>query len=262
MSTESRLALPPRWWAGGVTALTSGGGHPGGYIGGEPLVHVPDGDTALVLRTSSARRAELLIVGPRTRATYHAGKDFPLCLRIRLRPGVARLLLGVAVSELVDRVIPLDDVDGGPWHAPAGTGVDPRDLLERVEATLSARLRARGSAELARSELIRTAAEALAGRAGSRRESVAGVARRLGVSERHLRDLFTAWIGLSPKRFERIARVRRVLAAGRARTARWAGLAAAAGYYDQSHMNAEFRAMMGVSPGAFFAGRLPALEAC
>ncbi|MEO3867788.1 AraC family transcriptional regulator [Nonomuraea sp. B12E4] len=258
MSTEAPMDLPPRWWAGGVTVLTSGGG----CAGREPLVHVPDGDTALVLRTAAARRAELLLVGPRTRATYHAGKEFPLCLRIRLRPGVARLLLGVEASELVDRVINLGDLGGGPWEGPAETGVDPRALLERVEAALSARLRARSSADLARSELVRLAAEALADGPGPRRESVAGIARRLSVSERHLRDLFTGWVGLPPKRFARIARIRRVLAAGRARAPRWARLAAAAGYYDQSHMNAEFRTMMGVSPGAFFAGRLPALETC
>jgi AraC-like DNA-binding protein len=39
-------------------------------------------------------------------------------------------------------------------------------------------------------------------------------------------------------------------------------LAAEAGYYDQSHMTAEFRRMMGVSPGAFVAGQLPVAAPC
>ncbi|MFI7687677.1 AraC family transcriptional regulator [Nonomuraea sp. NPDC049655] len=43
---------------------------------------------------------------------------------------------------------------------------------------------------------------------------------------------------------------------------RWADLATAAGYYDQSHMTAEFRTLMGVTPAAFFQGRLPALQPC
>ncbi|MEU8171481.1 hypothetical protein AB0C14_01255 [Microbispora hainanensis] len=38
--------------------------------------------------------------------------------------------------------------------------------------------------------------------------------------------------------------------------------AAIEGFYDQSHMTAEFRALMGVPPAAFFAGRLPSLEPC
>ncbi|MEV1178938.1 helix-turn-helix domain-containing protein, partial [Nonomuraea sp. NPDC049784] len=88
------------------------------------------------------------------------------------------------------------------------------------------------------------------------REPVPAIARRLAVSERHLRGLFSDGVGVPPKRFERITRVRKVLAGGRASS--WA----TAGYYDQSHMTAEFRAMMGVTPGAFFAGRLPALQPC
>jgi AraC-like DNA-binding protein len=42
----------------------------------------------------------------------------------------------------------------------------------------------------------------------------------------------------------------------------WSHLAEATGYYDQSHLTAEFRAMMGVPPTAFFAGRLPSLQPC
>lgn len=34
---------------------------------------------------------------------------------------------------------------------------------------------------------------------------------------------------------------------------------AAAGYFDQSHLAAEFRDLMGVTPGAYLAGRLPAV---
>jgi AraC-like DNA-binding protein len=88
---------------------------------------------------------------------------------------------------------------------------------------------------------------------------VPAVARRLAVSERHLRDLFSDGVGLPPKRFERIARLRGLLSRGETR---WAQLAATAGYYDQSHMTAEFRTMMGVPPAAFFAGRPPSLEPC
>jgi AraC-like DNA-binding protein len=51
-------------------------------------------------------------------------------------------------------------------------------------------------------------------------------------------------------------------APGQSSTSRWAHLAVTAGYYDQSHMTAEFRTMMGVPPAAFFAGHLPQLQSC
>ena len=53
--------------------------------------------------------------------------------------------------------------------------------------------------------------------------------------------------------------VRTVLAAD---AGRWSDIAATAGYYDQSHMTAEFRHFMGVPPAAFTAGRRPAATPC
>jgi AraC-like DNA-binding protein len=84
---------------------------------------------------------------------------------------------------------------------------------------------------------------------------VSDVARRIGISERHLRDVFTATVGLSPKRFSRLNRIRAILP--RVGRGSWARLATGAGYYDQSHMTAHFRETMHVTPGEFVAGRLP-----
>ena len=86
-------------------------------------------------------------------------------------------------------------------------------------------------------------------------ETVYGLAGELGVSERSLRQAFLDHIGTSPKRFARIERVLGVVAdAGRTS---WARLAAEHDFYDQPHLNAEFRALLGVSPGQFLAGQLP-----
>jgi AraC-like DNA-binding protein len=48
----------------------------------------------------------------------------------------------------------------------------------------------------------------------------------------------------------------------RAGRAHLAGLAAETGFYDQSHMTAEFRALMGVPPAAYAEGRLPVARGC
>ncbi|MGW7585659.1 helix-turn-helix domain-containing protein [Kitasatospora sp. NPDC054768] len=89
--------------------------------------------------------------------------------------------------------------------------------------------------------------------------TVSATAARLHISERRLRALFTDATGLSPKHFARIDRVRLMLAAD---AGRWADIATTAGYYDQSHMTAEFRHFMGVPPAAFTAGRRPAATSC
>ncbi|WP_327299568.1 MULTISPECIES: helix-turn-helix domain-containing protein [unclassified Streptomyces] len=221
-----------------------------------PLVHLPDAATALVYRRTGARDGDLRVVGPRSRASCHPGKELPMCVRVRLRPGAARAVFGVPVSELRDQAVPLTAL----WGERA-TRVEhrlneltgPGPTLRGIQDALLESLRNDADA---RDLLLREAVESLS-TTGVR---VAALARRLSVSERHLRDLFTDRVGLSPKRFARIQRVRAVLAG--AGSARLAALASDTGYYDQSHMTADFHTLMGVSPAAFRAGRLPAATPC
>ena len=129
-------------------------------------------------------------------------------------------------------------------------GLDLGDLAADPVGALMAALAGRPVHD----DLVVTAAELLA------EANVAATARRLHIGERRLRTLFADGVGLSPKHFARIGRVRTVLAT--APDLRWADAAAAAGYYDQSHMTAEFRQVMGVSPAAYAAGRRPAARRC
>ncbi|GAA1043370.1 helix-turn-helix domain-containing protein [Streptomyces murinus] len=110
----------------------------------------------------------------------------------------------------------------------------------------------------ARTALLRAGVDALSvdpDRAPARVHEVAG---ELAVSERQLRHLFAHGVGVSPKHYARIDRVRTLIT--RAPTTPWSQLAA--GYYDQSHMTADFRALMGVPPRAYFTDRLPARSPC
>ncbi|MGW4802110.1 helix-turn-helix domain-containing protein [Nonomuraea sp. NPDC004297] len=240
--------------------------------GAAPLVHLPDAATALVYRRTESGEGDLCVVGPRGHASYHPGKELEMCVRVRLRPGAARPVFGVPVSELRDRVVPLADLWGDRavrLESRLDALTAPGPILRNVEDALLDSLR--GAVD-PRDRLLREAAEALSttgsttgsstgsSTGSTTGERVAALARRLSVSERHLRDLFTDRVGFSPKRFARVQRVRTVLA--RAGSATWARLAADTGYYDQSHLAADFHALMGVSPAAFRAGRLPAGTPC
>ncbi|WP_040685753.1 helix-turn-helix domain-containing protein, partial [Nocardia vinacea] len=88
------------------------------------------------------------------------------------------------------------------------------------------------------------------------------LATDLAVSERQLRNLFTNGIGISPKHFARIGRVRRILVDASDTEVSLADVAAVHGYYDQSHMSADFKALMGVPPAKFFQGQVPAPTPC
>ena len=79
---------------------------------------------------------------------------------------------------------------------------------------------------------------------------VDGMAARLGVTTRHLHRAFVENIGVGPKEFARSVRLQRALRL--AATSRdWGRIAIDAGYYDQSHLIADFRDLVGLTPGAF-----------
>lgn len=206
---------------------------------GAAAVDVPDHATTLVVRTGRDGRREVVLMGPRTRAAYHLSDPGPSCVRVRLRPGRAKALLRQPVRDLADRAL----------RVGALPGLDLDRLADDPVGALTSALADRPADD----DLVTVAAGLLA------ESSVAATARRLHISERRLRTVFAEGVGLSPKQFARIDRVRTVLATG---AGRWADVAAAAGYYDQSHMTAEFRHLMGVPPAAYVAGRRPAARRC
>lgn len=90
------------------------------------------------------------------------------------------------------------------------------------------------------------------------RVHVGELAAECGWSQRHLTTRFTQVLGLSPKRMARLVRFDHAVALlSRSATGGLAGVAAAAGYYDQSHFTNEIRAFTGLTPTQLLAGRLP-----
>jgi AraC-like DNA-binding protein len=244
------LVIPPALRDGVASAR---GQHTPGSTQEVELVRLPTCDAQLVVHVTPDGAAMASVAGPCTFAKYRLIVPGPFYIQLVLQPDVARAVLGVPVRELADRVVDLEQLWGGRAHDVIERVVrlrdDPQAAVLALEAVLARRMvdgaRARGG------QLARRAAAVL--RAAP--TQVPRLADDLGVSERSLRQAFLDHVGVSPKRFARIARVRRVVdAAGRAS---WARLAAEHAFYDQAHLNAEFRALLGVSPGRFLAGQLP-----
>lgn len=84
------------------------------------------------------------------------------------------------------------------------------------------------------------------------RTPIADLARAVGLTQRRFTDLFATEVGLTPKVFSRVLRVQRAVTLCAAeRTVDWPGLAARCGYFDQSHLNRDFRQFTGASPAEF-----------
>ncbi|SNY74800.1 helix-turn-helix domain-containing protein [Paractinoplanes atraurantiacus] len=210
------------------------------------VIQKPDTSTVVVFRTTADGDSDVLVSGPRTRGSYHPARPTTACVQVRLPPGRANAVLGVPASALVDRAIRLSDL----WGAAAHRLADELAHAPDPEVLLAEALSGPDS-----DPALTAAMTAL-----STTARLPEAATRAGVSERYLRTLFARDVGVSPKHFARIARVQRVLSlAGRDS---WAAVATRTGYFDQPHMIADFRAIMGVSPAAYLTGRIPPATPC
>ncbi|MGW8379049.1 helix-turn-helix domain-containing protein [Streptomyces sp. ODS28] len=180
--------------------------------------------------------------GPRTVA-HPGGQE---AIRLELTPVGAYRLFAVPMRELTNRVVDLADVLG------PGTRV----LLERMEATddWATRFDLLDAALLARLERgpepapeVRHAWRLLTGAAGAM--PIARIASEVGWSQGYLVRRFTQQVGLAPKSAARVLRFHRAVGLLALQGAEPSAVSAACGFYDQAHLNREFRALAETTPG-------------
>jgi AraC-like DNA-binding protein len=210
-----------------------------------PYRILPDGCADILFDLT--RGIEAFVVGPMTRALVLPPNVDARFLGVRFRPGAAGAFLPVPLSTLVDARVALDAV----WTEAANTRDEIAEAgaagsaIEAFEGRLRARLR-RGDAH---GPAVHALVESLA--AAEESTSVAALAARAGITRQHLRRVFAQHVGYGPKKLARILRLRRALRLIESRGGRsLAAVALDAGYYDQAHMNADFRDLAGRSPVA------------
>ena len=176
-------------------------------------------------------------------------------IQIDLSPLATRALLGVPMRELDALVVDLQEPLGafGPRLAEVlydAPNWDARfDLLDRVIARrLETVAPASPDVVWAWRRLHET----------SGRLAIGALATELGCSRRHLVARFRDQIGPPPKTVARILRFGRVVRLlERHDGTRLAELAQDCGYYDQAHLNRDFRELAGTTPSAYAGCRLP-----
>jgi AraC-like DNA-binding protein len=169
---------------------------------------------------------------------------------VRLRPAGALALFGVPQHELTGATLDLQDLIGS----------ESRRLAERLDEAgsdearllLLARWIAGRLAEQPNTDPRVAYAVSEIERVGGK-VSIADLLVRIDTSPKRFTGLFEEQVGVKPKLFARIVRFRGLAAALRAGAGSFSQLALAHGYYDQSHMNADFREFAGMSPGRFLA---------
>ena len=208
---------------------------------------LPDGciDIVLGYQSGMERPDETVVVGTMTRPLHLGQDESSAYIGVRFWPGRAYAFLGIPASEITDLRVDVGAVWGN--RIPELETFDASDttaVLARFEALL---LR-RAARMPGPNRTVDAAVRAILRAQGNL--SIASLAPSLGVTRQYLARAFGLHVGVPPKTFARVARVRSVLARARAATQlNWTALALDAGYCDQAHLAGEVKELTGRTPG-------------
>lgn len=166
---------------------------------------------------------------------------------VRFRPGAAYPFFA-GVHRLTDRIAPLGDL----WPDASSLADRLHDAAEDVErvdiltAALTRRLR-----DAAIDRRLAIAVQHVVVSAG--RAGIAAIARRVGVTPRHLERRFADCVGVAPKTLSRILRFQNTLrhrAQASGAWCDWVRIAVDCGYTDQSHLIRDYAQLAGETPAS------------
>jgi AraC-like DNA-binding protein len=199
---------------------------------------------------SSAFMPRACVAGPFTQSRILRVGRCVRAVGAVISPMLTHAVFDVPASQLVDRVVPLQDL----WtRREVETLLDSLSGLDlpRCVSAVKNELLARIDRPNREDGVARTAARMIRLQAG--RVSIDEIARHHSLSRQEFARRFCAGAGLRPKLFARITRfqslVRTLLSTD---VSQWASVSPAIGFYDQSHMINEFRTFAGSPPTIFF----------
>jgi AraC-like DNA-binding protein len=216
---------------------------------------LPTGVVDLIIRLDSARTCDSGMFGPRTRSVVIKTTSRHELIGVHFRVGGAFPFLQFPVGDLQNAGLSINDL----W----GEGDAQRLLCMLHEAPTGERkfqILEQWLLHLAGDRLQKHPAVVFAMRAfwSGPFGSAAELADKTGYSQRYFIELFRNEVGLTPKRFHRLCRFRKVIETVRCQTlVDWADIAFSLGYYDQAHLIHEFREFSGLTPEQYLTLRTP-----
>lgn len=229
---------------------------------GRPECIVPDGHPELVIHfgapfseideaAGKTRQPRAFIMGQMSKPlALDPSQGAPALIGVRFRPWGLRAVLGLSVGELTDHRLNVADVAPSAAETLVDEIASAQSLAERagilqrfIAGFVEANARHQDDLASAWTKRLTNADGDLL---------LTDLARASDLSLRQLERRFQAQVGLTPRLFANIVRFRSVFDKlnGQAHPD-WVSLANDAGYFDQSHLNRDFRRFLGLSPTAY-----------
>jgi AraC-like DNA-binding protein len=204
---------------------------------------VPDGSTSISAQQQDGRWTGWSLRGPLVRPDERRFTSPATLVGIRLRPGVAYILSGIAAHQTVGRRLELKEI--APFRelvTQSPTPQTPEQHIDALERFLIARLKDTGVHSVVAKALHEIEREHGCSK-------IKEVTRRCSVSPRHLNRLMHEWIGYGPKVYASIVRFQMTLKQiDRAPAQLGAALAYDTGYFDQAHLTSNLVRFAGETP--------------
>jgi len=204
---------------------------------------VPDSSTAISIQLQNGETPRWCLRGPLVRPDELRFPCPALMIGVRLRPGVAFLLSGIAGNAIVGRRVRLSNVAAFHEMVSGESALrTPAACIDVLQRFLLGRLN-----EASVHSVVAAAIREIEREHGCVR--VAEIAARCGVSSRHLNRLMRLWVGYGPKRFASVVRFQESLKQmddSPSRSA--AALASETGYFDQAHLTLNLTRFAGATP--------------
>ena len=167
----------------------------------------------------------------------------------RFLPDGASALFGLRMDAMTDRCAPLAEICGRSGRQFEERSIHWRTMEERIDAGTEFLLARKPRS--APDPLVRDLVQRIEECRG--RVALAALKRSFAISTRQLERRFTLAVGLTPKLFARILRLSWFAEhAERCADRKLADIAREVGYFDQAHLNHDFKALTGVSPRQYF----------
>lgn len=201
-------------------------------------------------QTGGGPAGVLVGVGGQGVVTAHDGSQD--VLEVRLSPLAALRVFGVTGADLADRVVDLVDVWGEHGTQLIERAAAAESWQERFDVLDTALVR---GAERGRNldPVLVGAWQQLLTRGGTL--TMGELQRQTGWSRRRLAERFREQVGLTPKTMARLVRYEHAVKLLRRPGHRSiASIALTCGYFDQAHLNRDFRELTGCTPSSFRTG--------
>jgi len=209
--------------------------------------------TRCVFEDAVGNKKELFfsqVMGPRTKATFLDVPQNADMLGIRFRPGCTGAFLGgLPMNQITDKSMELSNVWGNECkelEKQLWAIVDNVARIEFLEQAIEKKLDRKLLPDSATKEAL------LSIRSFLNRTPIAAIAQSVGISDRHLERKVKQYVGMSPKKYARITRIRQLIPIlHQPSPPKLADIAHFGGFADQGHFSREFKEVTGISPKTY-----------